>query len=300
MSIKNLNRRQFLGTTGAAFLIGACEALPRPAPSQSKIDKIGVQTYTLRAAFDEDEVGTYRMIKEIGYDYVELNRRNLNDRTPKELKALLDDIGLPAPIIHLDYELFATRTNEVADIAGELGCEHAILPWITDEQRNLNAYKTHAEMLNRAGEVLKPGGVTVGYHNHQFEFFDLGEGQTGMGILLTETDPDYVAFELDLFWAALAGSDIVGLFEKHPGRFKYCHVKDLKGDAQAYRNSVDFGAIVAAHMANVGEGELPFESYFAAADVAGLEYFIAEHDNPPQPYRRSMETSYSAMKAMRF
>lgn len=296
----NLNRRYFLGGTGAAFLLGACEALPRAAPAQRQIEQIGIQTYTLRAALDDDFVGTFRMIKDIGYDYVELNRRNLAGRTPAELKAFLDDIGLPAPIIHLDYEMFATRSTEIGDIAGELGCEHAILPWITDEQRNLDAYKSHAEMLNRAGEVLKPYGVTAGYHNHQFEFFDLGEGQTGMGILLGETDPDLVAFELDLFWAALTGSDIVGLFEKHPGRFKYCHVKDLKGDASAFKTSVDFGAIVAAHMANVGQGDLPFETYFAAADVAGLEYFIVEHDNPPQPYRGSMETSYNAVKAMRF
>ena len=295
-----LNRRHFLGGTGAAFLIGACEALPGAAPAPRQIEQIGIQTYTLRAALDDDFVGTFQMIKDIGYDYVELNRRNLSGRTPAELKAFLDDIGLPSPIIHLDYEMFATGSTEIGDIAGELGCEHAILPWITDEQRNLDAYKRHAEVLNRAGEILKPYGVTAGYHNHQFEFFDLGEGQTGMGILLGETDPEYVAFELDLFWAALTGSDIVGLFEKHPGRFKYCHVKDLKGDASAYKTSVDFGAIVAAHMANVGEGDLPFETYFAAADVAGLEYFIVEHDNPPQPYRGSMETSYNAVKAMRF
>lgn len=296
----NLNRRHFLGASGAAFLVGACGPAGTTATSQRKIEQIGIQTYTLRAALAEDFVGTFQMIKDIGYDYVELNRRNFVERTPAELKALLDDIGLPSPITHLDYDMFATRTTEIGDIAGELGCEHAILPWLTEEQRHLDGYKAHAEMLNRAGELLKPYGVTVGYHNHQFEFFDLGDGQSGMEILLSETDPDHVAFELDLFWAALTGADIVALFEKHPARFKYCHVKDLTGDASAYRNSVDFEAIVATHMANVGEGDLPFEAYFAAKDVAGLEFFIAEHDNPPLPYRQSVETSYNSMKAMRF
>ncbi len=294
-----LNRRHFLGASGAAALLGGCGA-SQTAVSKRQIEQVGIQTYSLRAAMEEDFVGTFQMIKDVGYDYVELNRRNFVDRTPTELRALLDDIGLPAPITHLDYEMLATRTTEVGDIAGELGCEHVILPWLTDDQRGLDAYKTHAEMLNRAGETLKPYGVTVGYHNHQFEFFDLAEGRSGMSILLNETDPDYVAFELDLFWAALTGADIVRLFEAHPGRFRYCHVKDLTGDASAYKNSLEFETIVANHMANVGEGDLPFETYFAAADIAGLEYFIAEHDNPPQPYRRSIETSYSTIKAMRF
>ncbi|NQY14170.1 MAG: sugar phosphate isomerase/epimerase [Henriciella sp.] len=289
-----------MGASGAAFLVGACGSAGSPAAPQRKIGQIGIQTYTLRAALAEDFVGTFQMIKDVGYDYVELNRRNFVERTPAELKTLLDDIGLPSPITHLDYDMFATRTTEIGDIAGELGCEHAILPWLTEDQRTLDGYKAHAEMLNRAGEVLKPYGVTVGYHNHQFEFFDLGGGQSGMEILLSETDPDNVAFELDLFWVALTGTDIVALFNKHSGRFKYCHVKDLTGDASAFRESVDFEAIVATHMANVGEGDLPFESYFAAADIAGLEYYIAEHDNPPLPYRQSVETSYNSMKAMRF
>jgi sugar phosphate isomerase/epimerase len=296
----NLNRRHFLGVSGAVFLVGACGSAGSPATPQRKIEQIGIQTYTLRAALAEDFVGTFQMIKDVGYDYVELNRRNFVERTPTELKTLLDDIGLPSPITHLDYDMFATRTTEIGDIAGELGCEHAILPWLTEDQRTLDGYKAHAEMLNRAGEVLKSYGVTVGYHNHQFEFFDLGGSQSGMEILLSETDPDNVAFELDLFWVALTGTDIVALFNKHSGRFKYCHVKDLTGDASAFRESVDFEAIVATHMANVGEGDLPFESYFAAADIAGLEYYIAEHDNPPLPYRQSVETSYNSMKAMRF
>lgn len=294
-----LDRRQFIGASGAAMLLAGCQQSATPIASD-RIDQIGIQTYTLREALAEDFVGTFEMIKQVGYDYVELNRRDFSERSPAELKQILIDVGLPSPITHVDYDSLANRASEVGDIAGELGCEHVILPWITDEQRNLDAYKSHAAMLNRAAETLKPYGVQVGYHNHQFEFFDLGGGETGMGILLNETDPDLVAFELDLFWVALTGTDIVDLFTRNPGRFKYCHVKDLSGDASAYQNSVDFPTIVSKFMKNVGEGELPFESYFAAREIAGLEYFVAEHDNPPQPFRESIATSYDAMRAMRF
>ena len=298
-----LNRRHFIGGTGAAMLLGGCNLSSETAPiaaSSRQIDKIGIQTYTLREAMGEDFVGTLQMIKDVGYDYVELNGRNFADRPPAELKQILDDIGLPSPITHADYDTLANRPEALAEIADTLGCETIVLPWINDDQRGLDDYKSHAAMLNRAGDVLAQSNIKVGYHNHQFEFFDLGDGATGMNTLLTETDPDLVTFELDLFWAALTGTDIVGLFEAHPGRFSMCHIKDLTGDASAYRNSLDFAGIVTNHMANVGEGDLPFESYFAANDVSGMKYFIAEHDNPPRPFRQSVQTSYDSIKAMRF
>lgn len=296
-----LNRRHFLGASGAAMLLSGCMSGAATSVSTARqIDQIGIQTYTLREAMGEDFVGTLQMIKDVGYDYVELNGRNFADRKPSELRALLDDIGLPSPITHADYDSLANRPAELADIAGELGCEIIVLPWIGDDQRGLDDYKRHAEMLNNAGAVLKASGMNVGYHNHQFEFFDLGGGQTGMEILLSETDPDLVDFELDLFWAALTGTDIVGLFEKHPGRFKMCHIKDLAGDTTNFRKSLDFATIVGTLMKNVGEGELPFESYFAANEISGMKYFIAEHDNPPKPFRESIQTSYDSIAAMRF
>lgn len=298
-----LNRRHFIGASGAAMLLGGCN-LPNNtssvAVSSRKIEKIGIQTYTLREAMGEDFVGTLQMIKDVGYDYVELNGRNFADRPPAELKQILDDIGLPSPITHVDYDTLANRPEALMDVAGTLGCETVVLPWINDDQRGLDDYKAHAAMLNRAGEVLKQANIKVGYHNHQFEFFDLGDGANGMNILLSETDSDLVTFELDLFWAALTGTDIVNLFESHPGRFSMCHIKDLTGDASAYRDSLEFAAIVANHMANVGEGDLPFETYFAANDVSGMRYFIAEHDNPPRPFRQSVQTSYDTIKGMRF
>lgn len=296
-----LNRRNFLTASGALMALGACNSGgSAAAPAKQQLDKIGIQTYTLRDAMAEDFVGTFQMIKEVGYDYVELNGRNFLDRTPAELKTILDDLGLPSPISHLDYDSLANRPEEVAAVCNLMGCEYAILPWINDDQRGLDDYKSHAAMLNRAGEALKSAGVMVGYHNHQFEFFDLGDGETGMEILLTETDPELVTFELDLFWAALTGTDIPALFHAHPGRFRMCHVKDLSGDAQPWRTSVDFPTIVQTLMVNVGEGDLPFETYFAENDVSGMQYFIAEHDNPPQPYRDSVQTSHDAMRAMRF
>lgn len=296
-----LNRRHFLGASGAAVLLTGCQSGGGlvAAPKQ-QIDQIGIQTYTLREAMDEDFVGTLQMIKDVGYDYVELNARNFSEKSPSELKIILDDIGLPSPITHVDYDSLANRPSEIADIAGTLGCEHVILPFIADDQRALDDYKAHAEMLNRASEVIQTAGIKVGYHNHHFEFFDLGNGETGMNVLLRETDPELVSFELDLFWAAFAGANIADLFNQHPGRFRFCHVKDMLGEPGTYASIEEFFADIPRLMKNVGEGELPFESYFAMNEVSGLEYFIVEHDLPPPPYRQSIETSLNSVRAMRF
>jgi sugar phosphate isomerase/epimerase len=295
-----LNRRNFLAASSAALLAAACKPATVTTAGRQKISQVGLQTYTLREALAVDFVGTFQMIKDVGFDFVELNGRNFADRAPSELRKILDDVGLPAPATHVDYNSLSETPSELADVAATLGCDYVILPWVGDDQRSADDYKRHAEMLNTASDVLGQSGVNVAYHNHHFEFFDLGNGTNGLDILLTETDPNRVSFELDLFWAALAGVDIPALFKAHPGRFKLCHIKDMSGDPAAYAASLDFATTVQGLMVNVGEGTLPFESYFAENSVSGMEYFIAEHDNPPQPYRQSIQTSYAAVKAMRF
>lgn len=296
-----LNRRGFMSASGALILVGGCSTTERsPAPVQRSISSVGIQTYTLREAVAEDFVGTFEMIKDVGYDYVELNPRNFADKTPTELRKILDGTGLPAPITHVDYDSLANHPDKIAETASILGCEHVILPFVSDDQRSADDFKRHAAMLNRAAEALKPNGIRVGYHNHHFEFMDLGNGQTGMEILLSQTDPALVSFELDIFWAAFAGVDIELLLQSQPGRFKYCHVKDMAGQPGEFQSTEEFFAMVGKLLANVGEGELPFEAYFALNETSGMEYFIVEHDLPPQPYRMSIQSSLAAVQAMRF
>lgn len=293
----SLSRRQVLAASSLLLMSGACSGASAPS---GKIKKVGIQTYTLREAFGEDFVGTFQMIKDTGYDYVELNGRNLSEHSPQQLREILDSVGLPAPAMHMDYDTIENHTGKLADVMQVLGCKYVVLPWLDEGQRSLDDYKRHADMLNRSGEILGKSGLRLAYHNHQFEFFDLGDGVNGMDILLNETAPEYVDFELDFFWSELASVDIPQLFRQHPGRFKLCHIKDLAGDREAWVKSNDYGQIVSTLMKNVGEGTLPFETYFALNEISGMEYFIAEHDNPPKPFQTSIETSLNTIRAMRF
>lgn len=305
-SFMPLSRRTVLSGAASAVALAACgegpaaSAVKAAAQGQRKIGKVGLQTYTLRKAMAEDFKGTFQMIKDIGYDYVELNNRNWVDMAPTELKAMLNDIGLPTPAAHISMEDVAREDiSGVKDISKTLELKYAIVPWVGEDARTLEDWKRHARLMNAAGEKLADSGTRLAYHNHQFEFDDLGGGTTAMDVLLTETVPDNVDFELDIFWANLVNVDILALFAKYPGRFKLCHIKDLKGDP-AMAASMSYQDVGEKLMVNVGEGDTDFAALFALNDISGMEYFIAEHDRPKPPYKNAVSTSLTNIRNMRF
>ncbi len=294
-----LSRRLFMAGSAAALALPACKN--GAISAKRSIDKVGLQTYTLRDMMAEDFVGTFRMIKEVGYDYVELNERNYAEKTPAELKAILDEVGLPSPATHISYKNLANDVPGLINTARTLQCKYMVLPYVADDQRSMNDWKRHAALLNDAGEKLADEGVTLAYHNHQFEFDDLGGGTTAMDILFDSVAPKNATFELDFFWTNLAKQDIPALLKAHPGRFKLCHIKDMKGSPdEAIANNYSYEEIHQKLMVDVGSGVTPFEDYFALNDVSGMEYFIAEHDGPTKPYRQSAQNMYDGVKALRF
>ncbi len=303
------SRRTIVTGAASAVALAACgqntgteaakEAMNKVAVGKRKIDKIGIQSYTLRKALAEDFKGTFQMIKDVGYDYVELNERNFSEKSPQQLKAILDEIGLPSPSSHINYDRVIGETDAIIAAAKTLGAKYIVVPYMVDDQRSLEDWKRHSKAMNIAGEKFADAGLRLAYHNHQFEFDDLGGGTTAMEILLNETSAENLDFELDLFWAALASVDVPSLVLQGEGRFKLCHIKDLKGDPKLAQE-MSYDEIGNNLMVNVGEGQLDFESLFAMNDVSGLEYFIAEHDHPKMPYREAIATSYNAIRNMRF
>ncbi len=295
------SRRLFLQMTAAAgglAITGCQEDLPIKAAAR-QISKIGIQTYTLREIFKLDPLATLKMIKAAGYDYVELNNRNFADLPPAELRAMIDDLGLYAPSTHISLDMIQGDLSGLIETCKTLGVKYAVVPYIDDNQRGYDDWKSHAAAMNRAGKILKDNNIHLAYHNHQFEFEDLGGGTTAMDVLFGDCLPENLDFQLDIFWTALADVDIEALLRAHPGRFKLCHVKDMNGKLDQYRHA-SYEEISANLMVNVGEGVIPFERYFSLNNISGMEYFIAEHDNPRKPFAQAIKTSYEAMKAMRF
>ena len=165
----------------------------------------------------------------------------------------------------------------------------------------MNGYLEMADRFNAVGEVMLANDQRFAYHNHHFEFWPIDGPRNGMEIYLEETDPSKVWFELDMFWSSLGLQDAGELFERYPGRFKLCHIKDMNTAQlgsfdRKSDNALDFDEIHKGLMTNVGVGDLPFEKWLKMSDVSGMKYLITEHDAPPEPLRDSVATSLKTVR----
>jgi len=294
-----IDRRQFgMGTLASAALLAAgCNGSGKTG--MKSISKVGIQTYTLRFLAEQDPLAMFKMIKSAGYDYVELNGQNFEQQSIADLKDMVDDTGLYAPSSHISLDALRGDLSPLLGIAKTFDMKYLIVPYIADNARSYDDWKSHAALMNAKGKDLASEGIQLAYHNHQFEFDDLGNGTNAMDIILGDCDPENLAMQIDLFWTFLADADIPKLFKGNPGRFKLCHIKDMGPNKADFANA-SYEKLNSELMLNVGEGIIPFEKYFALNDVSGMEYFIAEHDNPSKPYADAITTSLNAVRNFRF
>src|SRR5262245_49016356 len=179
-----IDRRQFLhtATRSAIGAIGVTSLNWNRACSLTKINKIGLQLYTVRNEMAKDFEGTLKKVAELGYREVEF--AGYNNRAPKDVKAILAQCGLVAPSAHVPLNNVRTQIDKTIEDAKIIGHQFLICPYLEDKDRkSLDDYKRHAETFNRAGEACRKAGLQFGYHNHDFEF-DKKESQMPYDLLL--------------------------------------------------------------------------------------------------------------------
>ncbi len=258
------NRRGFL-RTAAAFTAGSM-VIPMISCSKEKI--IGLQLYTVRDKIKQDLNGTLSRLAEIGYNSVEAAGYSIADSTfygmkPKAFADKLNGLGIKLNSSHSGCDL-DTADKTFTD-AAEAGCKYIVYPYLAAPLRqNIDDYKAVAEKFNKLGEIAKKYNLRFGYHNHSFEFEKM-DNQMGMNVLLAETDPKLVTFELDLYWVTKGGQNPVDFIKKHPGRFELFHVKDMANSDDQF-------------FAPVGTGRIDFKSIFGVKDTAGMKMFFVEQD----------------------
>jgi sugar phosphate isomerase/epimerase len=281
-----MDRRTFLGNATAAAVMSQFSW----AASDHRIERIGLELYTVRDLLKKDFEGTLAKVAKIGYKEVEFagylnDLPNLNPPL-KRAREIVDGNGLSAPAAHVAYKMLAPENwPKVIDASKILGHEYIVNPSIDRElTKTSDGWKRAAETFNRAGEESQKSGIQLGYHNHVEEFKALPDGKLPYDILLTESDPKLLKMEIDLGWAHEAKVDPLAYFEKYPGRFPLVHVKDFDKNGM---------------MTEVGSGVIDWKAIFAKADLAGIKHYFVEHDQPMMPLE-SIQKSYAYLENLRF
>lgn len=255
-------------------LLSAAAGTSWAKPAQSSIPlQVGLQLYTVRALLEQEFEGTLAKIAAVGYRQVEF--AGLYGASLRETATILKRYGLSAPSGHVSYEKLDRELAVALQEANELGHEFIVCPFVDEEyRRTLDDWKRVCQRFNNIGEQARRAGLTLAYHNHDFEFSPTG-GNIPYDVMLVETDPALVKFEMDLYWITRAKRDPVAYFQKHPKRFPLVHLKDMARD----------GTIT-----DVGKGTIDFRRILGHAALAGIAHCFVEHDNPGNPMR-SIETS---------
>ena len=307
-----MNRRTFIGSSLAATLSAVAKPAwaadsahsfkSSPPQDERRIDRIGLQLYTVRAAMGADLEGTIAKVAATGYKEVEF--AGYFDHSPKDIRATLDRNGLASPSCHVSYHFVEKHWDETIEAAKIVGHSYIICPWIDEKQRaDAGGWNRAAELFNKAGEASLKEGIQFGYHNHSFEFQPaqtLG-GKLPYDFLLAETDPKFVIMEMDLCWITVAGKDPVAYFNQYPGRFPLVHVKDYVKDPHASSSySGATGSVkFEGHLANVGQGSIDWRNLFAHAGNAGIKHYFVENDDPKSAFD-DIRISYNYLRDLRF
>ncbi len=287
------NRRSFLATLGVAALgvsarralgegIGQLAELSESPAVPNKLARIGMELYTVRGKVAADMAGTLAALAKIGYKEVEF--AGYYNHAATEIHDMLKANGLTAPSAHVGIEAIETSGPQTFADANVIGHEFitvASLP--RGPKATADDWKQVAARFNKAGAACKAAGFRFAFHNHNDIVRRTGD-VLPIDILMKETDPALVSYEMDIYWAVNGGADPLQLLAAYPRRFSMFHAKDSMGPPDH-------------KMADVGAGVIDFKTIFAHGK--GVEHYFVEYDNPPDPMA-SAEASYKYLVNLEF
>ncbi|UBB24788.1 sugar phosphate isomerase/epimerase [Pseudoxanthomonas japonensis] len=254
--------------TTALLLLAALPGFARDAATPAQ--PIAVQMYTLRNVATLDE--QLKIVHDAGVHAVEtVGTQNV---TAAELKQLLDKYAIKAVSTHVQLADLRKDLDGVVAFNQTLGNTHLVVPYLGEKERPTDAagWAALGKELGEIASKAQAKGMTLAYHNHDFELIDFG-GKTGLELLFDAAGPALKS-ELDLAWVARAGYDPAAMLGKFSGRVFAVHAKDNAPKGQA----TDEGGF-----ASLGQGVLDWKTILPAAEKAGVQWYIIEHDQPRDP-----------------
>jgi sugar phosphate isomerase/epimerase len=260
-----------------AMTILALWLTPLIAADDHKKINVGVQLYSLRAQFAKNGGATFKTIEKWGITDVEA--AGFYDMPAEKFRDALEAHHLHASGAHFQWDRFSKDIDGIIKDAKTLGCEYVTLPWIPHNGDNFTEKdaKNAIEKFNEWGQKLADAGLKFTYHAHGYEFRP-AEGGSGtlFDLMAKEAKPQWVNFELDVFWAYHGGADPVKLMETYPMRFPQMHLKDMKKTVKVpkYSGHEDTECDVA-----LGTGQIDIAAILKQAEKIGVKHYYIEDES---------------------
>lgn len=248
--------------------------------------EMALQLYSVRDDISKDYDGTLKKVGEMGFTHVEA--ANYNDglfygKTPAEFKSDIEKAGMKVLSSHTSKQLsekeLASKDfseslqwwDKCIDAHKTAGMTYIVAPWM-EVPKTIKDLQTYCEYYNEIGKRCKDKGISFGYHNHAHEFQKV-EGQMMYDYMIEHTNPEYVFFQMDVYWVVRGQQSPVDYFNKYNGRFKLLHIKDNKELGQS--------------------GMVGFDAIFRNTDAAGTKHLIVEVENynftPIESVKKSLD-----------
>jgi len=249
---------------------------------------IGAQLYTVREFTQtaEDFAATIKKVADIGYKYVQISAIG-PAISAQEVADTCKSNGLTIAITHTNPARIKDETEAVIAEHRIMGTSYiGIGAMPQGYERNAQGVRQFIADFTPAAEKIHAAGMTLMYHNHDFEF-EKYDGKLMMDYLVEEFPK--IGFTLDTYWVQAGGADPAAWLKKLSGRVNVVHYKDM-----AWAGGKQL-------MAEVLEGNLNWERIFEASRAAGVKYAMVEQDDcyGADPFQ-CLKTSYDNLKgAMR-
>jgi sugar phosphate isomerase/epimerase len=235
---------------------------------------LGVQAYTFRKNFPVNVAATLDTIRLMGFTEIEGGGGGM---PATEFKKLCDARGISIPSMGVSYEFLNKYPDSLALMAKQLGSAYVICAWIPHKNGVLT-YKDAVNAVddfNRIGKYLNEHGIIFCYHAHGYEFQTYENG-TLLDYIIKNTNPEYVSFEMDIFWIQFGGGDPVSLLRKYGGRWKLMHLKDMRKGTKKDLT----GLTGPENDVPLGTGEIDIPAILKEANKIGIRhYFIEDESN---------------------
>jgi len=221
---------------------------------------LGLQLYSLRDMVTDDGIEkTLQVVAKMGYNNLETanySNGRFYGKEPGEFKKFVEGLGMKLVSSHLSPDLTNNRDADMAwwrkavDAHNEAGMKYMVVPSspLRGEGATMDNVKRYCDYFNDLALVTAGASMQFGYHNHAFEFENKINGVPVFDLMLANTSPNHVFFQLDVYWIKMGGSDPVAYMKKYPNRLKVLHIKDKK--AIGVHNTVDFKAVFNQAYAN--------------------------------------------------